>query len=100
MSVSVSVTLHNGDIIGYSNLKWSDPSMGVLSGQFTPISNYESIAYVFQFFAENPYSLLEKNDLRDVYNKMRDEMGLQLFDHKGDRITDAQQSTLMITLVS
>jgi hypothetical protein len=88
MSVSISVVLHDGYIIGYSNLKWSDPSMGVLSGQFTPTSNYETVAHVFQFLAENPYSPLGKSHLHDIYHKACDEMGLRLFDHKGNEIKD------------
>lgn len=91
MSVSVSVALHNGCIIGYSDLKWSDAWMGVLSGIFTPTSNYESVAQVFQFLAENPGNILQKNDLLDSYYKALKEMGLQLFDCQGNQITDVTE---------
>lgn len=91
MSVSVSVALHDGRIIGYSPLKWDDPSMGFLSGLFTPTSNYEPVAHVFQFLTENPYNTLHKNDLWDSHYKLLQEMGLQLLDCQRNQITDVKE---------
>ena len=66
--------LYAGDeCVGWSELPWADPPMGVVSGPFQPNDNYKKIQPTIREFHLHDGSLGDRNDnqLQEVMQKIR-----------------------------
>lgn len=75
--------IHQGVVIGETELENSDEHMNVRSGVFVPSQEYSKVRHVFKLFADAQ----ESGSSLDVYYRARDALRLQVRERTGVAIS-------------